>query len=177
MATRKEQREIGRQRAAEMAALRESGKSLRDLAAIYGYSFQRVHQILQRYGFDTTSKVKLVKFTELDLDAFYELYQGGLTLNEIAQEKGISASYLRTLFEQRGYRLRRRGAISNWSSEKVMQLNLDYQSGMSQIELAQKYGVGQSRISYIMRRYGLDTRGFPEAVRLGKHKKAANNVR
>lgn len=158
------------ERACKWAAMVEQGITLREIAEQEGISHQRVHQILTHHGFDTS---RVYKYDNLDVASIYDRYVKGARLDDLAIEFGVSGKeYLTQLLNKHGYKLRKSGSrTSTWTPERIMELYIDYQSGMSQPDIAAKHGCRQSYISAVMRRYGIEARDSSTSVTIAKQKR------
>lgn len=154
---------MSEQRAKDMYVMyAEEGKTFQQIADHYGISKQRVAQILHNNGFETHRRTKCAG---LDLEAIYARYQAGYTIAEISRDYEITPMYLAVLLRKRGYATddKPRGYV--WTPERLAALKADYDSGMAQSEIAKKYGVWQTGISSVMRKYGISRRPQSEACR------------
>lgn len=84
-------------------------------------------------------------------------YQAGKTLKELALAYETSMPTIRRSLKRYGIKARKQGGRRKIVPDDVAQALLtDWQSGLSQTAIGQKYGMGQTRVSAILRRFGTE---------------------
>lgn len=137
----------------EIVAGYYDGKSVIDLAKEYNLSRERIYQYLrQAEGWEhivkeqreIRKKAKLLSYAHL-LPKSLELREQGMSVGRIAKELGTTHRVISWLIK--GTPLDNSKKARARRDKKI---NRDYIHGMSQVELARKYNLYQTRISAIL---------------------------
>lgn len=98
-------------------------------------------------------------FNKAGEDRVIAQYLDGSSILSLANQEGCCLPTIRNMLSRRNIKIRPRGNVAkSLSSELREQLVAGYNSGMSQIELALKYKVGQSSISRALLSSGVKMR-------------------
>jgi transposase len=150
----------------EMRALYERGATLREVGEEFGISGERVGQLFRGAGLRTrsTGETRALE-REPRAREMYELYGQGMTLGEVGEKFGISASGVRHLFEIEGLPLdsRARADASKREQKRVResraaQMYELYERGATVAEVGEKFGVSPSRVGQLFQETGRETR-------------------
>jgi transposase len=142
------------QRFNEMVEMREQGKSIIEIAKYYGISKQRVSELFNQHGMPLRVSLK------------------NSDIKRLKDPEIIASTYKVTILHVKS-RMRRLGLsypkkqgrnTIKWTKEKVAVLYAEYENGLSQQQLGEKYKTSQTRISTLFLKYGFKTRqgGWPE---------------
>jgi transposase len=136
----------------EVVTMFKQGMKASDIARHFGVSRERIRQMLARGGSQTSQPTIADR---LDLADLFRRYQAGERIEDLAQEVEISRQYLYDLFRKHGFTKSRKGRPYKWTAQRVAEMHRDYMAGMTQNELAKKYGVKQTYISSLFIQRGL----------------------
>lgn len=143
----------------QMLKLREEGQTVIQIAAHFGITRQRVSQIFRYYDMPLRISVpNEVARTIPDPSRLSLLY-------------GFKISSMRTRLTRMGFKFPRQPYTrSIWTEDRVMAMYRDYEAGMTQVQIAEKYGIHQTGVSRLFTDWGLKTtpRGWPKGKPRGK---------
>ena len=138
----------------EMVRLRESGKTIIEIASHYGISKQIVSEIFNKKG-----KPLRISLKNSDIERLKDP-------ELIAKTYNLSVMHVKTRMRLLGiaYPKKHGYRTAKWTFDKVAALYEEYKGGLSQQQIAKKYKTSQSRISSLFVKYGFKTNknGWPE---------------
>jgi transposase len=83
-------------------------------------------------------------------------YQAGGSLNDIAKHFDVCAPTVRRSLVRHGLQPRNRGGVRKPVAPEIAEaMRADWEGGMSQTAIGEKYGMHQTRISAILQRFGI----------------------
>lgn len=89
--------------------LYNSGNSMGEISKLYEVSSTTIKGILERNNVKIEPRFRKSQFSDEDIKYFLELYDKGLTLNEIAKMFGVTSSTIKYLFKKCGKKCRNAG--------------------------------------------------------------------
>lgn len=112
------------------------------------------------------------KWTADKVAQLHEEYEAGATLHSLAVKSGCQFQYISVLFHKYGLRTRDNheagklfgGRKPRFTEADVQQWYRDYQSGMSIVMVAKKYGVSDTSISRRFRKHCFAVRSYADAA-------------
>lgn len=131
----------------------------------YGLTRERVRQICMAAGLERSERVQYVK-CKVDIAQLYERHKAGETISKIARDVGVKHNIVSGWFKEAGYKTFR--YPYKWTFARVQPLHADYVAGMTEEQIAQREGTGQTAISYAFIYHGLRTRGRRGSRNRGK---------
>jgi transposase len=85
-----------------------------------------------------------------------DLYRSGATARHVAETFSVSMRSVKRLLQQRGVRrddLDQRSVCDRLGQPQVHRLVADFESGTPKWKLAQRYGISESSVKRLIRRY------------------------
>jgi len=131
----------------DMCQMRDDGKTINEIAAHYGITKQRVSQIFRSHDKPLKRRVSDGDILTGTPEIVAQRY-GLKTVSIVARMKKLGITFPHKPYTR-----------SIWPIERVMTLYEDYLAGMTQEQIACKYGIHQTTVSTVFRRNGLKTNG------------------
>jgi transposase-like protein/Mor family transcriptional regulator len=133
-----------------------SGMSQKDVAEKYNCCQTTIFKILKENNVSTRDKCK--KITDEQKLLIIEDYKSGSTLQSIANNYNCDQSYISRILKNNNVSTRTRGNKNMFTDEQKLLIIEDYNSGMSQKDVAEKYNCCQTRIFKILKENNVSTR-------------------
>lgn len=146
---------------AEWAAMCDAGLSCREIAKRTGFGKTAVTNHLKSIGKSVSKRFP----TPEEVDEWVEAFNSGISPYELASKYGFSDETIRTHLKKRGITMRRQGGPLKYDHEQDEIWKRDYLSGMTEDEVAGKYGVSATTVSTRLRAMGTEMRTRAESRR------------
>lgn len=138
----------------EMKKLKEGGMNSVEIAAYFNISRQRVSELFRRFNLPIRHPI-----TKNDLLETQDP-------EKLAAKFNVTVGHARKRLRDEGIYIPRRPSAkwSKFTPEFTAKLYADYEAGMNQATIAAKYGIGQSTVSMLFKKFGFKTnlRGWPK---------------
>jgi len=135
----------------------KDGRTVHELVAEFGISETALYRLFNREGIRPNSPHsggfprKFSDEVELQIVA---AYQDGVSMETLATQYDGWRGSIKNVLTRHGVPLRRRGGVTQPLEDGLEeQLCADWHAGMSQRELAEKYGVHETKVNRVLRRY------------------------
>jgi DNA-binding transcriptional regulator LsrR (DeoR family) len=132
----------------------DEGLTIVQIAQRYGCGKGTVRQRLKEYGLQ--GRRKRGKPSRADLERMY--YDEGLTLAQIARRCGCGQSTVSRLMRQYGFKTRSNRDYIRLEIPREELERLYYDEGLTQAEIARRYGCNMDTVGKRMQEYGMKTR-------------------
>lgn len=152
MKNREQRRKAAQARALGMHELYKTGLTISEVGEQNGITKQRVSQLFHQFDLPLRPKEK-----SIDLADVHQRYQAGTNLETLAAEVTLSKTHLYHRLRQNGYAMRSSGRQTQWTRERVAALHTQYETGLTQAQVAEDHQVSQTFVSQLFRKYGFPT--------------------
>jgi AraC-like DNA-binding protein len=150
----------------EMHKLYELGSTLAEVGEEFGISGVKVGQIFKKAGLKARTYAQTVALARKGrTQEMYELYEQGISLEQVGRDFGLTGSGVCHLFRQEGLKTRSRSAtaaLRRKGDTRAFQMYEHYKRGATLAEVAKEFGVSPSRVGQLFAQAGLKTRQATE---------------
>lgn len=137
----------------------DEGLSQKEIAEKCDVSESTISNWIQKFDIDRTEKLPW-----RDEETLRELYWGEqLSIQQVANRLGTDRNVVHEWMKRNGIERREANPSDQEYNNKELLQELYWEKGLSQSEIAEKFGVSQGAITNAMNRLGVETRDFFEA--------------
>lgn len=146
-----------------MIALYRAGKTLVQIADVYGISPSTVHTLFKKHGVSKHERYVPPFDVQYDVREIERMYRDGQDYAQIGQTLGMSGWRVRKIIQDNEITKTRTVENEAEREERVARMAAQFRSGITLSDIAREYGITRQRVQQLFKKYDVvrDTNSCP----------------